>query len=977
MRTLLVEGQGNFGSVDGDPPAAMRYTEVRLAAPAMELLADIRKNTVDFSDNFDGSLQEPDVLPAALPNLLVNGATGIAVGMATSIPPHNLGEVVDALIYMLENWSRLDDVNVEDLMRFIQGPDFPTGGLILPQSGDEDLTTAYGTGRGRMTVQARAHLEEMSRGRNRIIVSELPYMTNKSALIERIAELAREERVEGIADLRDESDRHGLRIVIELTKTADPEKVLQELYKSTPMRTTFSLILLALVDGEPRMLTLKQALRVYLDHRLVVTRRRSEFDLEKARQRAHILEGLRIALKYLDEVIALIRKAPDAETARERLVKRFKLTEIQAQAILDMPLRRLAALERKKIEDEYKEVKVSINELEALLRSPLKMRQVVSQELKAVKDAYADRRRTQIVPLGAGSSGAAPLLVAADLVPERNIWVMAAADGLMARTLGEDAPRLSGNAAPRWVLRANTRDTLYVVNEQGEAAGLPVHALPEAESPQMGVPLHKVSALAEGSRLVALFTLPPKDERAKNWFVFTATCQGMVKKTGLAELPGATARSFTLVKVNEGDRLGWVRLTDGKADLLLATKDGMAIRFSENEVRPMGLAAAGVGGIKLGVRDELAGMDVVPIRGEIVLFSSDGKAKRLPPEQFPRQGRYGQGVVAWKLPRTVELVGLATGKGSARVTLLLDKLAPKVFRLDEAPAQTRSASGKAVVELKAGDRLQAVILPYEPLRPSIHATLPAVEVDQPRRVRQTKKASPVRAESSSEESVKEAPAMVEKPARDRVKAGAETHPPVKTTRARIKSGAEAVEKPAATKAPRARAKSTEATTAPEKPAQAKTTTVQAGKSASRSAQQTRAAESTTEPSKRKPTRSRLKDPIEQKPSEAKASPGGVKKTTSTGGVAAEKRPVITSTKRTGLKSNLESSPEAKPKRGPAKSTPEKKSSTQSSRVPRSSSVKTPSKGKSGSDKATQLSLIVPLETPPARRGRKPKTTQSP
>jgi DNA gyrase subunit A len=374
MRAMLVDGQGNFGSVDGDSPAAMRYTEARLTALATNLLADIQKDTVDFAENFDGTLTEPEVLPAAVPNLLVNGATGIAVGMATSIPPHNLGEVVDALVYMLQNWEKMDDLTIEDLMKYVKGPDFPTGGVIIQDNGENTLAHAYATGRGGVTVQARAHLEEMIRGRNRIILTELPYMTNKATLIERIASLVREERLEGIADLRDESDRQGMRIVIELNKTADPEVVLRELYKNTQMRITFSLILLALVDGEPRLLGLKQALRVYLEHRLEVVRRRSEFDLERARHRAHVLEGLRIALKNLDEVIDLIRRSPDADTARTRLMKRFKLTEIQAQAILDLPLRRLAALERKKIEEEHREVLALIKDLESLLRSARKMR---------------------------------------------------------------------------------------------------------------------------------------------------------------------------------------------------------------------------------------------------------------------------------------------------------------------------------------------------------------------------------------------------------------------------------------------------------------------------------------------------------------------------------------------------------------------------------------------------------------------------
>lgn len=732
MRCLLVEGQGNFGSVDGDPPAAMRYTEARLTAPAMEMLADIRKETVNFSDNFDGSLQEPDVLPSALPNLLVNGATGIAVGMSTNIPPHNLGEVVEALIYMLENWERLDDVNIEDLMKFIQGPDFPTGGLIVQDTHEDDLTAAYGTGRGRVTVQARCHIEEITRGRNRIIVTELPYMTNKSTLIEHIAELARESHLEGIADLRDESDRHGLRIVVELTRTAEPEKVLQDLYKRTAMRSTFGIIMLALVDGEPRMLSLKQALRVYLDHRLVVIRRRGEYELQKARSRLHILEGLRVALKHLDEIIDLIKKAPDADIARDRLVKRYRLSEIQAQAILDMQLRRLAALERKKIEDEYKELLAQIKLLEGLLHSPLKMRQTVATELRQVKEEYGDRRRTQITRLGAGAKSVLPVLTATDLLPEQTVWVAATSDGLISRTLDEKPPRISGTLAPRFLLQVNTRDTLFLVSEKGEAAGIPVQTLPEAASPQEGVPVHKVSAFSEDDRLAALFTLPPKEERLEGWYVFTATQQGILKKTVLEELPGPTGHSFTLVKVNEDDKLGWVRLTDGKAEVLLATADGMAIRFHEDEVRPMGLVAAGVGGIKLGARDLVIGMELIPRRGDILLLTSDGKAKRVATDQFPKQGRYGQGVIAWKLPRTSQLVGVAAGKSSTRITLLLDKLAPKAMRLDEAPLQTRAASGKPVIDLKTGYQVLGLSIPWAvPRAVAGEKEMPEKEIEVP------------------------------------------------------------------------------------------------------------------------------------------------------------------------------------------------------------------------------------------------------
>ena len=458
MRTMLVDGQGNFGSIDGDPPAAMRYTEARLALPALDILTDIGKNTVDFVPNFDDTLTEPTVLPAAIPNLLVNGSTGIAVGMSTSIPPHNLGEVVDALVYMLDRWEKLDDISVGQLMKFVQGPDFPTGGIILQQKGEEGLEAAYGSGRGRVSIQAKAHIEEMERGKSRLIVTELPYMVNKSSLIERIASLARDSVIDGLTDLRDESDRQGMRIVIELTKNVEPQKVLEKLYKRTPMQSTFSIILLALVDGEPRMLSLKQALRVYIEHRLTVIRRRAEYDLDKAKQRAHILEGYLVALKNLDEVIKLIRNAPDVQTARAKLMKRFKLTEIQANAILEMQLRRLAALERKKIETEYKEIKQDIKTLEALLKSPKKMRTLVADELIEVKADYADRRRTQIVSVEKGK--AAKPMTARDLLPEQTVWVGVTADGLASRTRDTKSPRPSGNEAPRWLVKASTTDTL-------------------------------------------------------------------------------------------------------------------------------------------------------------------------------------------------------------------------------------------------------------------------------------------------------------------------------------------------------------------------------------------------------------------------------------------------------------------------------------------------------------------------------------
>ncbi|MCX6065861.1 MAG: DNA topoisomerase 4 subunit A [Chloroflexi bacterium] len=703
LRCMLVDGQGNFGSVDGDPPAAMRYTEAKLALPALDMLFDINKNTVDFTSNFDDTLTEPSVLPAAIPNLLVNGATGIAVGMATSIPPHNLGEVTDALIYMLQNWEKIDDIDVAHLMEFIQGPDFPTGGVIIQEAGEDGIEAAYGSGRGKVTIQARAHYEEMERGKNRIIVTELPYQVNKSALIERIAELARDGHFEGLSDLRDESDRHGMRIVMELTKNVDPEKILTDLYKRTPMQSTFSIILLALVDGEPRMLTLKQALKVYVEHRLTIIRRRAEFDLEKAKARAHILEGYMIALKNLDEIIDIIRKSPDVESARERLMKRYKLSDLQANAILEMQLRRLAALERKKIETEYKEVATLIKSLETLLKSPQQMRDLAASELLRLKDAYADKRRTHIINLKEGKQKKS-VLTTTQLLPDQVVWVGMNADGLLSRTHDEKPPRLSGSDAPKLLVKANSTDTLYLVSEKGLAAAVAIHTLPEAEKLSDGAPYYKLSPLKESDRPITTFALPKRSSMPEDTCVLTVTRGGMLKKSLVSELPGPSSQSFYLCKVNDGDALGWVALTNGKKELLLATALGMAIRFSEEDVRPMGLIAAGVNGVKLGVGDEVVGAEILPAEGDVFVVASDGKAKRVDQKEFPVQGRYGRGVILWDLPLGSKLAGLVIGKGTHVITLHLLKAAPKMTRLDEAGLKKRAATrGDSVVEVKPGD----------------------------------------------------------------------------------------------------------------------------------------------------------------------------------------------------------------------------------------------------------------------------------
>jgi DNA gyrase subunit A len=747
MRTLLVDGQGNFGSVDGDPPAAMRYTEARLTPAALDILFDLNKNTVDFNSNFDDTLEEPGVLPAALPNLLVNGATGIAVGMATSIPPHNLGEIIDAIIYMLERWEKLDDIDVEQLMKFVQGPDFPTGGLIVLDNKEENpIENAYGSGRGRITVRAKAHVEEMERGKNRIIVTELPYMVNKSSLIERIADLAREGYLEGLSDLRDESDRQGMRIVLEMTKNADPDLVLRELYKRTPMQNTFSINLLALVDGEPRTLTLKQALRVYVEHRLTVIKRRAEFDLEKAKARAHILEGYLVALQNLDEIINLIRSASDVDAARSRLMKRYKLTEIQATAILDMQLRRLAALERKKIETEYREVSALIKDLTKLLKSPKLMRGVVADELLKVKAQYADRRRTQIIDLSKNGK-AAKSLTASDMLPQQQIWIGVTEDGLVSRTVDEKEPKHSGNDAPRWLVKASTSDTVYFVAKSGRAAAVAVHVIPQAEKLTQGSLFYKVTPLQETDSLAAVFALPSrKSALPEETCVLTTTRFGMIKKSLISELPGPSAQTFVLVKVNEGDRLIEVGLTDNKKkDILLVTALGMAIRFKEDDVRPMGLVAAGVNGMKLDDADEVVGMEILPAAGELFLLTNDGKAKRVGEKDFPTQGRYGKGVIAWELAGKTKLAGVVSDKPNHLATIHLSKGAPKSTRLDAAGVRKRAATkGDVVVEVKPGEEVTSVNVAWTVER--------FIEVDK------KKVSKPATAKTKSPQGKKSAPA---------------------------------------------------------------------------------------------------------------------------------------------------------------------------------------------------------------------------
>ncbi|MFP3852907.1 MAG: DNA gyrase subunit A [Anaerolineales bacterium] len=714
VRYPLVEGQGNFGSIDGDPPAAMRYTEARMTEMAVDMLADIEKDTVDFDNNFDGSMKEPSVLPASVPNHLINGATGIAVGMSTSIPPHNLDEVVNALVHILENWTKRDEISLEDLLEFIEGPDFPTGGIILRDKKEgEGMISAYATGRGKITLQARAHFEEMGRGRTRIIVTELPYQTNKTNLLEKIADLARDGRLEGLTDLRDESDRRGMRIVLELAKSANPEKILSKLYKRTTMQGTFSMIMLALVDGQPRLLSLKQSLIVYLEHRHEIVRRRSEYDLAKAEDRAHVLEGLLTALDNLDEVIEIIRKSKDVPQARTRLQKGLELTEVQAQAILDMPLRRLANLEQKKIKQEHKEVVKRIKELKAILKSDKKMRQVIIDELKAVKDKYGDRRRTYIV--GRGRAKSAAPLTASDLAPAKDTWVVLTKKGLLSRTTTARIPRISGRSAPELVIGANVQDRLFLFDGQGEGGALAVHTIPETDEQEKGTPFASLCGLPTDAEVVTGISVPEElfgDEEKESFLLF-ATREAMVKKSSLSEFPGPSAKSFQAVKINKGDELGWVGLTTGENEILLISSDGMAIRFSEEGVRPMGMSAAGVNGMKLEKGAHLVCMDVVRPGSFALMLSKDGRGKRTAIKQFPDQGRYGKGVLAWASDDEVMLVGAMLGEETDRATAVLSRKADRSIRIGDVARKGRTNAGVELFDMAKNDRVKKLqpILP--------------------------------------------------------------------------------------------------------------------------------------------------------------------------------------------------------------------------------------------------------------------------
>jgi DNA gyrase subunit A len=670
LRYLLIDGQGNFGSVDGDAPAAMRYTEARLSHMAEEMLADIEQDTVDFVDNFDGTLKEPNVLPARLPNLLLNGSSGIAVGMATNIPPHNLGELTAAISYMVDHYERMDEINPDELLRFVPGPDFPTGGVIV---GSDGILQAYSTGRGRIVLRGLAHIEDMSGGRQRIVITEIPYLLNKSSLIERIAELAREGKLNDISDLRDESDRRGMSIIIELRRGAQPGKVLNQLYKYTPLQSTFGVQMLALVDGEPRSLSLKRMLQVYIDHRRDVIIRRSRFELDKARGRAHILEGLLVALANLDKVIQTIRQSPDAEVARERLMTRFKLSELQAQAILDLQLRRLAALERQKIEDEQRQTLERIAYLEDLLASQQKVLELIKADLGELAKKYADPRRTRIAHEFREEFREEDLVVDEAVLislTQRGYVKRVAAKSFKLQTRGGrgvTGHTTKGEDEVLYLFPARTLDTILFFSDKGKVYSEKAYQIPDADRAAKGIPIVNVLSMGAGESITAAVAVP--DFVAAEYCTM-ATLKGKVKRVELAEFSSVRPSGLIAITLEEGDELGWARLTDGEDEIILVTEQGQALRFSEASVRSMGRAASGVIGIGLAQGDQVASMEVVEEAGELLVVTTAGYGKCTPLSEYPPKGRATGGV------QTIDQKSLKSiGKiATARVVQSIDEL---------------------------------------------------------------------------------------------------------------------------------------------------------------------------------------------------------------------------------------------------------------------------------------------------------------
>ena len=701
LRYPLIAGQGNFGSIDGDPPAAMRYTEVRLAKIAHEMLADIDRDTVDFVPNYDETQEEPTVLPARLPNLLVNGSSGIAVGMATNIPPHNLSEVVDGLMRVL------DDPAVEsaDLLRIIKGPDFPTRGYIYGTAG---IREAYQTGRGIITMRARAHTEKLRGGREAIVVTELPYQVNKAALIQKIAELSRERKLDGLSEIRDESDRHGIRIVIELGRGEIAQIVLNQLYKHTAMQSTFGVIMLALVGRRPQVVTLREMLSHFIEFRREVVLRRTRYDLARAEERAHILEGLRKAIENLDLVIRLIRTAASVEAAREALMTRLQLSEIQAKAILDMRLQRLTQLEREKIVLEHTEVLQEIERLRAILGSDLLVRQIIKEELTALRQEYGDERRTEIVEESVE-------LTLEDLIADEEMVVTVTRSGYIKRTAIEAyrSQRRGGKGVQGMetkeedvvedVYIASTHSYLLFFTSDGKVHWLKVHELPEAKRDARGKAIVNLLHLAEGERVAA--TLAVRDFAAGG-YVFFATRQGKVKKTELGAYSRPQRGGIRAIALEEGDAVIAVRQTDGQREVLLETRQGIAIRFAEDEARPLGRVAAGVKGIDLEEGDAVIAAEVVREGATILTVTERGYGKQTPLDEYRLQARGGKGILDIKTGgRNGLVVGMTQVQAGDDILLVTTKGKLIRFHADDVSSQGRNTWGVRVIDLDADDRV--------------------------------------------------------------------------------------------------------------------------------------------------------------------------------------------------------------------------------------------------------------------------------
>jgi len=666
-RNMLVDGHGNFGSVDGDSAAAMRYTEARMSKISMELVRDLNKDTIDYKDNYDGSEREPVVLPSRFPNLLVNGSSGIAVGMATNIPPHQLGEVIDALLAL----SREPEITIQELMEYIHGPDFPTAGIILGRSG---IRRAYETGRGSITIRAKVEIETKSNGRETIIVHELPYQVNKAKLIERIAELVREKKIEGITDLRDESDRNGMRVVMEVRRDANGNVILNNLYKMTAMQTSFGINMLALVDGQPRVLNLKQCLYYYLEHQKVIIRRRTEFELRKAEARAHILEGLRIALDHIDAIISLIRGSETTDIARTGLMEQFNLTEKQAQAILDMRLQRLTGLEREKIEEEYQGLVQLIAELKEILADEEKVLDIIREELLEIKERFDDGRRTEI------AAGGLLDMDDEDLIPRENVVVTLTHNGYIKRLpistyrsqrrggRGVQGMGTNDDDFVKHLITTSTHDTLLFFTNKGKVYRAKGYEIPEFSRTAKGLPIINLLGIEKDESVNTVICV---EEFLDDWYLFFATKQGVVKRTPLSAFANIRNNGLIALSLRDHDELISVKLTDGNKNIVMGTKSGLLIRFVETDVRSMGRSATGVKGITLSDDDEAVGMEILEEDDDVLIVTKNGYGKRTPASEYRLQSRGGKGLITCKVTdKTGTVVAVETVKGDEDVMLI-------------------------------------------------------------------------------------------------------------------------------------------------------------------------------------------------------------------------------------------------------------------------------------------------------------------